>query len=107
MTTAKLKKILDELRGALSEHYGERLSKLVLFGSQARGDAEEDSDIDVLVVLNSPVRPLKEIAETGDFVARISAENGVVINTLFVSQKEYDARQEPVIINAAREGRAL
>lgn len=37
MTTAKLKKILDELRGALSEHYGERLSKLVLFGSQARG----------------------------------------------------------------------
>ncbi|MCB9357493.1 MAG: nucleotidyltransferase domain-containing protein [Calditrichaeota bacterium] len=103
----KLETILKELREALAAHYGERLSKLVLFGSQARGDAEDDSDIDVLVVLAHPVRPLKEIAETGEFVARISAENCVVINTLFVSQKEFDARQEPVIINAAREGRAL
>jgi len=103
----KLKPILDELRDALAAHYGERLAKLVLFGSQARGDAAEDSDIDVLVVLTGAVRPLKEIAETGGHVARLSAENGVVINTLFVSRSEYDARQEPVIINAAREGMAL
>jgi predicted nucleotidyltransferase len=47
----KIKPILDELREALAAHYGERLAKLVLFGSQARGDAEADSDIDVLVVL--------------------------------------------------------
>ena len=38
----KIKPILDELREALAAHYGERLSKLVLFGSQARGDAEAD-----------------------------------------------------------------
>jgi predicted nucleotidyltransferase len=103
----KIKPILDELREALAAHYGERLAKLVLFGSQARGDAEADSDIDVLVVLTGAVRPFKEIAETGEHVARISAENNVVINTLFVSLKEYDARQEPVIINATREGRVL
>ncbi|MBL0062906.1 MAG: nucleotidyltransferase domain-containing protein [bacterium] len=56
----KLKPILDELREALAAHYGERLSKLVLFGSQARGDAEEDSDIDVLVVLKGEVNPKVE-----------------------------------------------
>lgn len=50
------------------------------------------------------MRPLKEIAETGTPVARLSAKNSIVINMLFVSQREYDALREPVIINAMQEG---
>ncbi|MCC6475701.1 nucleotidyltransferase domain-containing protein [bacterium] len=107
MTNPNLQTILDELREKLSLHYGDRLAKLVLYGSQARGDAEPDSDIDVLVVLKGEVRPLKEIAATGEITAKLSADNTVVLNTLFVSQREYEARQEPVIINAYREGRGL
>lgn len=107
MTNPNLQTILAELREKLSAHYGDRLAKLVLYGSQARGDAEPDSDIDVLVVLKGEARPLKEIAATGEFVAGISADHNVVLNTLFVSKREYEARQEPVIINAYREGESI
>jgi predicted nucleotidyltransferase len=53
----KLQTILTELRRRFEALYGERLVRMVLFGSQAREDAELGSDIDVLVVLKGPVSP--------------------------------------------------
>jgi predicted nucleotidyltransferase len=38
-------------RAALDKVYGERIERVVLFGSRARGDARPDSDYDVLVFL--------------------------------------------------------
>ncbi len=35
----------------LRKHYGQRLGDVVVFGSRARGDHREDSDVDVAVVL--------------------------------------------------------
>ena len=43
--------ILAEAHSALAELYGDRLVRVILYGSQARGDATPESDIDVLVVL--------------------------------------------------------
>ena len=44
-----------------SEQYQENLDGLILYGSQARGDAQEYSDIDVLVVLKQAFNYRKEI----------------------------------------------
>jgi predicted nucleotidyltransferase len=48
---APLDMVLREYRARLEQIYGPRLVRLVLFGSRARGDAEPDSDIDVMIVL--------------------------------------------------------
>ncbi|NJL69963.1 MAG: nucleotidyltransferase domain-containing protein [Microcoleus sp. SM1_3_4] len=40
--------------------YGEQLDKIVLFGSQARGNARPDSDIDILIVLKILLTTLKK-----------------------------------------------
>jgi predicted nucleotidyltransferase len=42
---------LEALRGALEARFGRRLDRLVLFGSRARGEGHEDSDLDVLVLI--------------------------------------------------------
>jgi hypothetical protein len=57
--TPALQQMLFEFRKGLERIYGPRLAGLVLFGSQARGDALPDSDIDVMVVLHGPVSPLE------------------------------------------------
>lgn len=48
-----LLRTLEHFRRLLEEHFGDRLLSLRLFGSQARGDADEDSDADVAVVIQA------------------------------------------------------
>ncbi len=43
--------ILKRFRDALNEMYGDRLERVVLYGSRARGDAHKESDYDVAVFL--------------------------------------------------------
>lgn len=48
-TRADIEPLLRALRTALEELYGDRLAKLILYGSFARGEAWEGSDVDVMV----------------------------------------------------------
>jgi predicted nucleotidyltransferase len=105
--TKKLKNILAELRCELEKLYGERLARVVLFGSQARGDAAPDSDIDVLVVLRGDVRDGEEISRTSKITADLSLANDVVISCVFVSDKQFAIENSPLLLNIRKEGVAL
>ena len=102
-----LEHILSELRNRLRSLYGERLAKVVLFGSQARGEAAEKSDIDVMVILKGDVSPSLEIARTIDDVADISLANDVVLSCVFMPESRYEREQSPLILNVRREGLAV
>ena len=82
---AKLSTVVADLRRGYEQLYGDRLVRLMLFGSQARGDAEPGSDIDVLVVLKGTVDSYEEIRRTSDFVANLCLEHCVVIASVFIS----------------------
>jgi len=100
----QLRNLLTELRSRFGALYGPRLVRLVLFGSQARSDAEPGSDIDVLVVLEGPVRPGEEIARTGETASSMSLENNVVISCTFISADRFEREESPLMINVRREG---
>jgi len=100
----KVKDILGELRTELRSLYGERLERILLFGSQARGDADLESDIDVLVVLKGDVQPGAEIDRTSDAVADLSLANNVVVSCVFISSQRYATERSPLLLNVRREG---
>ena len=104
MDSAELKAILDELKQRLSDLYGDRLVELVLYGSQARGDADEGSDIDVLVVLSGAVNPCAELRSAGDILYDISYDNDTVVSCVFVPEAEFARGEGPLIRNVHREG---
>lgn len=99
--------ILKELHIRFQSLYGERLVKMLLYGSQARGDADPASDIDVLVVLRGQVSPGKEIARTGETTAELSLKYDGAISCVFVSEKRYTNEQSPLLVNVRREGVAV
>ena len=100
----KLEIILPQLRSQLENHYGDRLRQLIMFGSQARGDADPDSDIDILVVLKGEVNVGEEIEKTSDIVANLSLEQNVVISCLFMNEYRFINRFGPLLRNIRKEG---
>lgn len=99
-----LQTILAELRSRFEEIYGDRLVKMVLFGSQARGDADAGSDIDVLVVLKGEVNPGEEIKRTSQISADLSLQNNEVISCLFMDEHRFTYRNGPLLRNIRKEG---
>jgi len=81
--------------------------KFLLLGSQARGDVEDGSDIDVLVVLRGHVYPGTEIDRTVNVTARLSLKYDAVLSCVFVSTERYSKEQSPLLINVRREGVVL
>jgi predicted nucleotidyltransferase len=60
MTQRDIKPIIKEVKETLEEIYGERLKGVILYGSHARGDAEEGSDIDFIILLEKAKTPVIE-----------------------------------------------
>jgi predicted nucleotidyltransferase len=102
-----LDEILNKLYHALQSIYGERLVHLVLFGSQGRGDAEADSDIDVLIVLRDEQNTPQEIERVRDVIAALSLDYNTVISQVLVSEAQYRHEQSPLLINVRREGKIV
>jgi predicted nucleotidyltransferase len=84
--------------------YGERLKRVVLFGSWARGDAHPESDIDLLVVLDEVRSRRRELDRMSEVLWRYSLEHGTVVTELPVSEDEYRDSDEPILIRARAEG---
>jgi predicted nucleotidyltransferase len=107
MQHPELPEILGKLRSYFQTLYGDRLECLMLFGSQARQEADSDSDIDIMVVLKGHVDAWSEIERTGEFVSDLCLDYGVVICNIFMPAQRYHAQDCALIRNVVQEGVAL
>ncbi len=102
-----LDSILLELDGGLRELYGERYRGLVLYGSHARGEADEGSDVDLLLLLEGPVEVGTEIRRSSSLVSSLSLETDRVLSLIPVNVEDYRVSSDPYLVNARREGALL
>lgn len=103
---AKLTNILTELRTGLVELYGERLKAVVLYGSQARGDARPDwhSDIDVAFILDDFADSWPEIRRTSQLVSDLSLAYDITVSALPFRERDWQEAVSPLMVNIRREG---
>jgi uncharacterized protein len=99
----RIKSLLSELKVGLQRMYHDRLHGVYLYGSYARGEADSDSDVDVLIVLDHLERYGAEIERTSHLVAALSLKYEISVSRVFVSQKDWADRQTPFLANAREE----
>lgn len=100
----KAESITQEVRRQLVDLYGPRFRKLILYGSYARGEAVTGSDLDLLLVLDEVRDFWSEFEKVQDITSRLSLEHDAVISVFPMSEREYQERQTPFLLNVRREG---
>ena len=107
--TAAEQEALEAHLQALREAFGERLERVILYGSKARGDDHEESDIDLLAVVSGSVA-LQDIYTGADVDTAVLVDAGVYMETVVLSHEEFEHPQGEVrwLVEAAQaEGVAL
>ncbi len=101
--TEAVRGVLARLKLGLSDLYGERLKGVYLFGSHARGEADEESDIDVLIVLDRVDNYSEEIGRTSELIANLSLDCDRSISRVFVSEQRWRDDQTMFFLNVREE----
>ena len=96
--------LLRQIKERLKAVHGDRLKGVVLYGSQARGEERPDSDIDVLVLLDGPVRFGRDLEANLSVLYPLSLELGRRISAKPVSADAYRTVDCPLYRNAKAEG---
>jgi predicted nucleotidyltransferase len=83
---------LTRLRRSLAETYGERLERVVLYGSRARGDHTADSDYDIAVFLREPRSLSLELDRLAEISTSILLDTGAIISAKPFPARAYHER---------------
>ncbi|MFZ6026961.1 MAG: nucleotidyltransferase domain-containing protein [Chloroflexota bacterium] len=104
---AAVEDALRDLRAALRQVYGRKAPRVVLYGSYARGEADDTSDVDVLLLYPDRIVVGEEIQRLGAILADLNLRYQVLISILPVSQSDWKTAQNAFWNNIRREGVSL
>lgn len=96
--------VLQLFKSRVSNLYGKKLCRIILYGSYARGMAGINSDIDLLVVLSEMDSAFTEIEKLNEIKFEIGLENDFFISTNPVTEALFEHAELPFIKNIIREG---
>lgn len=96
--------VTDKCKETLAAHYGERLAGLVLFGSAARGDAGRESDLDLLVLLKTPMDHFQELRTISDLLYPVQLDSDRLISAKPAPADDFERGSTQLYRIAHREG---
>lgn len=106
-TRSELSTILSELTKSYQKTYGSNLQKVILYGSYARGDCQEDSDIDVAAIVKGSRRELQdELKKVWNVSHDLGLEYGTIVSPTVIPYDEYESMKDdlPYYRNIESEG---
>ena len=101
---ATINAVVSKCKTLLESHYGTQFKGLVLYGSVARNQANSTSDIDLLVLLDTPFDYFRELRRIIDILYPLQLETDQLISAKPVSLDKFEQGRFQLYRNAKREG---
>ncbi|MEZ4864767.1 MAG: nucleotidyltransferase domain-containing protein [Caldilineaceae bacterium] len=99
-----LRAALHDLSKGLQALYGAKKPQMILYGSYARGEAHEDSDVDLLLLFNEQVQPGPEIRRLSYLAADLNLRYQLLVSLQPITQAQLHHAVGPFWTNVRREG---
>lgn len=109
-TKTELQKITQAVVQSVLELMEDRICKIILYGSYARGDFDTESDVDIIILLDCDEKELRNYRKRVSVLAsRISLENDIEVSLLLKNRKSFEDRRVilPFYQNIENEGVVL
>ena len=96
--------VIAQFRAALEGAYGERIERIVLYGSRARGEAKRDSDYDVAVFLRDIESRWEEFGALADIELDLLDTTGAVVHAMPYPAGSWRDPASPLMFEIRRDG---
>lgn len=109
-TKSQLQVVLKKVKSAAQQLYGDKLDRIILYGSYARGDNTDESDIDIMIILDCEAGEIKRLRRlTAEMASDISLEEEVFLSVLLRDRQYFEKNLHllPFYQNIEREGIAV
>jgi predicted nucleotidyltransferase len=100
----KIKSLINQIKTHLIKMYGEKIKRVILYGSYVRGEATRDSDIDILVLVDESLNPFEVRESLSDLLFDILLEEGELISVIAVPEQLFENYNSPFMLSVKNEG---
>lgn len=105
LSSDQLRALSQEVKQALTELYGERLDRVILFGSYARGDFHAESDVDYLILLrDEQIKAGKEVRMMAPSIGALALQYDIEVSVFPASLSTYLLGHTPLFQSVQHEG---
>ena len=89
MLNGEIQKVTREVVGKITELIGDKIYKIILYGSYARGDFDSESDIDIMILINGNDDDVKKYRKDVRLIANEIGLNNDILVSLQIKTKKY------------------
>lgn len=105
-----IQNVLNEFVTRINDVLKDKVNKIILYGSYARGDYRENSDLDIMVLTDLSEEEIVDVrTELWDIASDIGLENNIMISIMLKNVEDYNYWLDtlPFYINVKNEGVVL
>ena len=103
----KIKRLVEQVKAFLHERYDAGIKRVILYGSHARGEATEDSDVDVLVLTDPSLKPSEVRKSLSDLLFDMLMNEGELVSVIVIPEDFFEDHNLPFMLNVRQEGVAV
>ena len=100
----EIESVLIRIKEHLTRIYGNRIKRVVVYGSFAKGEADEESDVDIAVVVADKLSPNKVEKNLDELLFQILMEKRELVTVFVIPESKFNTYKSPLILNIKEEG---